>query len=143
MLVSYFVWCIFALEVHHSIKTKFCLIFLWTMLQIVFWTFLYDYLLLLWLFFPFLLNLVQVDGVCKLINQNRVTLVSIELVYCKISYLDVNMICSSVYSKEIPSHGIHHFSIKSSIIFGSNSSSIPCGLLCFLSSGRFVSCFIW
>lgn len=78
----------------------------------------------------------QVDGVCKLINQNRVTLVSIELVYCKLSSLDMDMICSSVYSKELRSHGIHYFSIKSSVIFGSNSSSIPSGLSFFLSSGR-------
>ncbi|XP_020574829.1 uncharacterized protein LOC110020893 isoform X2 [Phalaenopsis equestris] len=78
----------------------------------------------------------KVDEVCKLIKQNSLTLVSIELVYCRLSPSDVDMICSSVYSKEIHNHGIQYFSIKSSIIIGSNSSSIPNGLSFFLSSGR-------
>ncbi|XP_028555676.1 protein NLRC3 isoform X2 [Dendrobium catenatum] len=78
----------------------------------------------------------HVDGVCKLITQNRETLISLELVYCKLSPLDMEMICNSVYDKEIHSHGIRHFSITSSTIFGSKSSSIPCGLSFFLSSGR-------
>ncbi|KAL0913620.1 hypothetical protein M5K25_017097 [Dendrobium thyrsiflorum] len=78
----------------------------------------------------------HVDGVCKLITQNRETLISLELIYCKLSPLDMEIICNSVYDKEIHSHGIQHFSITSSIIFGSKSSSIPCGLSFFLSSGR-------
>lgn len=78
----------------------------------------------------------HVDGACKLIYQNRETLVSIELVYCKLLPLDLDMICGSLYSKDIDYDGIQHFSIKSSNIFGSKSSSIPSGLSLFLSSGR-------
>ncbi|KAK8945870.1 hypothetical protein KSP40_PGU009557 [Platanthera guangdongensis] len=46
------------------------------------------------------------------------------------------MICGSIYNKDIRYHGIQHFSIKSSNIFGSKSSTIPSGLSFFLSSGR-------
>lgn len=78
----------------------------------------------------------HVEGACKLIFQNRETLVSIELVYCKLNPLDMDLICSSIYNKETHSHDIQHFSIKSSNIFGSKLSSIPSGLFAFLSSGR-------
>ncbi|KAG0474734.1 hypothetical protein HPP92_014420 [Vanilla planifolia] len=78
----------------------------------------------------------HVDGVCKLINQHRENLVSVDLVYCKLSPLDVDMICSSFYGKETNIHDIQHFSIKTSNIFGNKSSSIRSGLLSFLSSGR-------
>ncbi|PKA48437.1 RAN GTPase-activating protein 1 [Apostasia shenzhenica] len=85
---------------------------------------------------PIVLLICMVDGVVKLINQNVETLVSIALVYCKLSSMNVNMICSSVYHMGTCMHGIQYFSIKSSTIFGSKSSSAPSGLLSFLSSGR-------
>ncbi|KAF6144342.1 hypothetical protein GIB67_024569 [Kingdonia uniflora] len=80
--------------------------------------------------------LMQIDGVCKLLNQNGETLSSLDFNYCKLPSTAVNAICDSLYTKGIQAHGIQYFSIKASSITGGSVVSLPSGLLSFISSGR-------
>ncbi|XP_020274322.1 NACHT, LRR and PYD domains-containing protein 4E isoform X1 [Asparagus officinalis] len=78
----------------------------------------------------------HVDGVCRLLNQNKESLVSLEFIYCQLSPASWNHICNSVYVGGSEIHWIRHLCINSSFIFESKSSSFPGGLSSFLSSGR-------
>ncbi|KAK3032181.1 hypothetical protein RJ639_035006, partial [Escallonia herrerae] len=73
----------------------------------------------------------HVEGLCKLLIQNKKTLVSLDFVHCKLTPGFLNSICDSVQM-----HGIQHFSIKMSSLLETRSFSLPVGLEHFLSSGR-------
>ncbi|XP_073012461.1 uncharacterized protein [Typha latifolia] len=77
----------------------------------------------------------QVDGVCMLLNHHRETLWSLEFIHCLLYPTIMNQICNSMSKEESVIHGIRCFSIKSSPISESKSSSISSGLLSLLSSG--------
>lgn len=80
----------------------------------------------------------HVNGLCMLLNQNRETLVSLELIHCRLSSTNMDEICSSVYQDGTQTHGIQSFCVNSSSILESKSPSLSTGLLSFLSSGRFL-----
>ncbi|XP_028065188.1 uncharacterized protein LOC114268248 isoform X1 [Camellia sinensis] len=81
----------------------------------------------------------HVEGLCKLLNQNRGTLKSLEFIHCKLSSTFVNTICDSLHVKDLQTHVIEHFSIKTSSFLETNQFSLPIGLASFLSSGRSLS----
>nr|GLL33240.1 uncharacterized protein LOC109182724 [Ipomoea trifida] len=81
----------------------------------------------------------DVDGLCKLLNQNRGTLKSIKFMFCKFSTSSLNAICSSLCFDGLQTHNVQHFSIKTSRFLDNNGSLLPSGLLLFLSSGRSLS----
>lgn len=78
----------------------------------------------------------QVEGLCKLLNQNSETLKSIEFIHCKLSPDFVNAICDSLHKEGLQAHGVECFSIKRSSFLQADSSPIPSGLTSFLTSGR-------
>ncbi|PSR86389.1 hypothetical protein CEY00_Acc32012 [Actinidia chinensis var. chinensis] len=78
----------------------------------------------------------HVEGLCKLLNQNRESLKSLEFIHCKLSSTFVNSICDSLRMKDLQTHRIEHFSIKTSSFHETNHFSFPVGLASFLSSGR-------
>lgn len=77
----------------------------------------------------------HVNGVCKLLNQNRETVSYLEFTHCWLPTSSLNKICGSLYTSGAQRHGIQHFLIKSSRILESNHASFPTGFLSFLSSG--------
>lgn len=79
----------------------------------------------------------QVDGLCKLLKQNVKTLKSIEFIHCKLSTSFVNCICESLSVEGVSTHGIHHFSIKTSSFLERDSFPLPVGLASFLATGRY------
>lgn len=81
----------------------------------------------------------QVDGLCRLLKQKVETLKSIEFVHCKLSTSFINAICDSISAEGFKSHGIHHFSIKTSSFGQTGFISLPPGLESFLLSGRSLS----
>uniref|UniRef100_A0A6N2KDC7 Uncharacterized protein n=2 Tax=Salix viminalis TaxID=40686 RepID=A0A6N2KDC7_SALVM len=78
----------------------------------------------------------HVDGLCKLLIQNRETLTSLEFIYCKLSSTFVSAICGSLNVVNTHTHGIQHFSINTSSFLEINPVSLPPGFVSFLSSGR-------
>ncbi|CAK9163479.1 unnamed protein product [Ilex paraguariensis] len=78
----------------------------------------------------------KVVGLCKLLDQNSETLTSIEFIHCKLSSTFVDAICDSLHIKGLQTHGVKHFSIKTSSFMEINSLPLPVGLASFLSSGR-------
>ncbi|KAL5562041.1 hypothetical protein UlMin_031788 [Ulmus minor] len=78
----------------------------------------------------------HIDGLCKLLIQNSESLVSLELIHCKLSSASINEICGSVSTNSVTTHGMQHFSINSSKFLETNPVSLPPGLVSFLSSGR-------
>lgn len=82
--------------------------------------------------------LLQVAGLCKLLNQNSRTLTSLELVHCKISSSFMDTICGSLCSSGAETHQIHHFSISSSSFHEIDPVSLAHSLASFLSSGRYI-----
>ncbi|XP_058197618.1 uncharacterized protein LOC131313357 isoform X3 [Rhododendron vialii] len=78
----------------------------------------------------------HVEGLCKLLNQNRETLKSLEFVHCKLSSTIVDTICDSLYLKDVHTHTVEHFSIKTSSFLETNQFPLPVGLASFLSSAR-------
>lgn len=91
------------------------------------------------LFFSDNMYISQVEGLCKLLNQNRETLKSLEFVHCKLSSTIVDTICDSLYMKGVHTHTLEHFSIKTSSFLETNQFPLPVGLASFLSSARCVS----
>uniref|UniRef100_A0A1D1YNP9 Ribonuclease inhibitor n=1 Tax=Anthurium amnicola TaxID=1678845 RepID=A0A1D1YNP9_9ARAE len=82
----------------------------------------------------------HVDEACMLLKLNKDTLLSLKFVHCRFSFSGFNKICSSLYYSATSVHGIQCFSVTSSSIFNCEQSSIPSGLLDFLSSGRSLCC---
>ncbi|KAI8523158.1 hypothetical protein RHMOL_Rhmol13G0051900 [Rhododendron molle] len=80
-----------------------------------------------------------VEGLCKLLNQNRETLKSLEFVHCKLSSTIVDTICDSLYLKDLHTHTVERFSIKTSSFLETNQFPLPVGLASFLSSARSLS----
>ncbi|GER41150.1 leucine-rich repeat family protein [Striga asiatica] len=78
----------------------------------------------------------QVEGLCKLLNQNSGTLKSIDFIHCKLSPTLINAICDSLDMNGLQSHGVEHFLIKRSSFLQSDSSPVPIGLISFLTCGR-------
>ncbi|KAJ4849155.1 hypothetical protein Tsubulata_037619 [Turnera subulata] len=78
----------------------------------------------------------QVDGLCKLLVQNKETLTSLEFIYCKLSETFVNAICQCLDINNKHAHGIQSFSISTSSFLEPGTVSLPVGLASFLSSGR-------
>lgn len=89
-------------------------------------------------FIYLLLSDLQVDGLCKLLNQNSGTLKSIKFMFCKFSTSSLNAICSSLCFDGLHTRHLQHFSIKTSRFLDNNGSLLPSGLLLFLSSGRYI-----
>lgn len=81
----------------------------------------------------------QVDGLCKLLNQNSESLASLEFFHCKLSPAAIDKICGSLLIKGLHIHGIQHFSINTVSLLEKNPVSLPPGLVSFLSSGRYNS----
>lgn len=78
----------------------------------------------------------HVDGICKLLNQNKETLTSLEFIHCKLSSDFVNALCDFLLIKSVQTDGIQNFSISASSFVENNLLSLPVGLESFLSSGR-------
>nr|XP_043621463.1 uncharacterized protein LOC122593159 isoform X2 [Erigeron canadensis] len=74
----------------------------------------------------------QVDGLCKLLEQNNETLKSIEFVSCKLLATLVSAICDSLHVKGFKPNVIESFSIKRSSFLDSQSVPLPLGLESFL-----------
>lgn len=79
----------------------------------------------------------QVNGLCKLLSQNRETLTSLELIHCKLSSTSVNSICDALIHNR-KTHGILHFSINASHFDETDPVALPSGLVSFFSSGRYL-----
>lgn len=77
----------------------------------------------------------QVNGLCKLLNQNRETLTCLELIHCKLSSTSVNSVCNALIHNR-KTHGILQFSINASYFDETDPVALPSGLVSFLSSGR-------
>ncbi|KAL0560257.1 hypothetical protein IC582_000657 [Cucumis melo] len=92
-------------------------------------------LVLRWIRFP-----EQVNGLCKLLSQNRETLTSLELIHCKLSSTSVNSICDALIHNR-KTHGILHFSINASHFDETDPVALPSGLVSFFSSGRYLYSF--
>ncbi|XP_038971246.1 uncharacterized protein LOC103706967 isoform X2 [Phoenix dactylifera] len=88
------------------------------------------------LVFRRIISSTQVNGLCMLLNQHWETLVSLEFIYCQLPLNTMNQICNSICKEGSRIHGIQHLCVRSSTIFDCKSSSMPPGLLSFLSSGR-------
>ncbi|KAF3793524.1 hypothetical protein EJ110_NYTH03712 [Nymphaea thermarum] len=76
----------------------------------------------------------QIDGVCKILNQNKETLISLEFLHCKLSMDLLNDICGSLYTES--AHSIMCLSIKSSSILFDQVRHSANGFLSFLASRR-------
>ncbi|XP_031484089.1 uncharacterized protein LOC116253424 isoform X2 [Nymphaea colorata] len=76
----------------------------------------------------------QVDGICKILNQNKETLISLEFLHCKLSMDVLSDICGSLYTES--AHSIMCLSIKSSGILFDQVCHSPTGFLSFLASRR-------
>ncbi|XP_071698617.1 uncharacterized protein [Rutidosis leptorrhynchoides] len=70
----------------------------------------------------------QVDGLCKLLDQNKETLASVDLVHCKLPATLVSAICDSLHVKGYETNVIKTFSIKRSSFLDSSSFPLPLGL---------------
>lgn len=81
----------------------------------------------------------HVNGLCKLLNQNKETLTSLKLIHCKLSSAFVNEICGSLHEKGMRGHKVQHFTINGSNFLETNLVSLPAGLVSFLSSGSLLS----
>lgn len=81
----------------------------------------------------------QVDGLCKLLNQNSESLASLEFLHCKLSPAAIDKICGSLFIKGLQIHRIQHFSINTVSFLEINPVSLPPGLVSFLSLGRYIS----
>ncbi|KAL9257812.1 NLRC3-like protein, partial [Drosera capensis] len=78
-----------------------------------------------------ILNQVQVDGLCRILDQNRNTLTSIELVNCNLSFPSINAICGSLCKGNLPR--VKHFALKRTKLTNGNSFSLPPNLVLLLS----------
>ncbi|CAL9146494.1 uncharacterized protein LOC103988799 isoform X1 [Musa acuminata AAA Group] len=79
----------------------------------------------------------QVNGVCMHLNQHRQTLHSLEFIYSQIPPAMIDQIFGSIHRRDVSqTHGVRELHVKSSRIFDSKLSTIPAGLLSFISSGR-------
>lgn len=78
-----------------------------------------------------ILNQVQVDGLCRILEQNRNTLTSIELVNCYLSFPSINAICGSLCKGNRPM--AKHFALKRTKLTNGNSFSLPPNLVLLLS----------
>ncbi|KAL6968092.1 hypothetical protein U1Q18_033895 [Sarracenia purpurea var. burkii] len=81
----------------------------------------------------------HVEGLCKLLYQNRETLKSLEFFHCNFSSTFVDTICDSLRIEALQTHTIERFSINSSRFLETDRFSLPVGLASFLSSGRYIS----
>uniref|UniRef100_A0A2P2LWK7 NACHT LRR and PYD domains-containing protein 13 isoform X4 n=1 Tax=Rhizophora mucronata TaxID=61149 RepID=A0A2P2LWK7_RHIMU len=63
---------------------------------------------------------------------------SLEFIHCNLSPAFVNAICGSLCMDSNQTHGIQHFSIRTSSFLEINSVSLPLGLESFLSTGRYL-----
>ncbi|XP_010940683.1 uncharacterized protein [Elaeis guineensis] len=88
------------------------------------------------LVFRRIISSAQVNGLCMLLNQHWETLLSLEFIYCRLPPNTINQICNSICKEGSRIHGIQHLCVRSSTIFDRKSSSMPPGLLSFISSGR-------
>ncbi|GAB2281988.1 hypothetical protein Dimus_016552 [Dionaea muscipula] len=81
-------------------------------------------------------NHVQVDRLCRILEQNHGTLTSVELVNCKISFASIDAICDSLCMKGPQPQRMEHFSLQGIKLINGNLTSLPPKLALFLSSGR-------
>lgn len=86
--------------------------------------------------FPWFSTL-QVEGLCKLINQNYRSLKSIKFMYCKFTVASLNAICDLLCMHCPQAPEMQHFSIKTSSFLENNISSLPAGLVSFISLRRY------
>lgn len=79
----------------------------------------------------------QVDGLCKLLDQNKDTLSSLEFLHCKLPASLVTAICDALYVKGFEANVLKKFSIKRSSFLDSSYFPLPLGLesLLIASSG--------
>lgn len=70
----------------------------------------------------------QVNGVCKLLDQNKDTLSTLEFLHCKLPASLVTAICDSLYIKGFETDVIKSFSIKRSSFLDSSYFPLPLGL---------------
>ncbi|KAL4571928.1 hypothetical protein LXL04_018696 [Taraxacum kok-saghyz] len=79
----------------------------------------------------------QVDGLCKLLDQNKDTLSTLEFLHCKLPASLVTAICESLFIKGFETNVIKSFSIKRSSFLDSSFFPLPLGLesLLIASSG--------
>lgn len=81
----------------------------------------------------------HVEGLCKLLVQNRETLITLEFSHCKLSSNFVNAIFDSLCIASSKAHRIQHFSVNTSSFLETNLVSLPPGLVSFLTLGRSLS----
>uniref|UniRef100_A0A7C9A755 Uncharacterized protein n=1 Tax=Opuntia streptacantha TaxID=393608 RepID=A0A7C9A755_OPUST len=81
----------------------------------------------------------HVDGLCKILYQNRETITSLQFVNCNISLDFFDAICDALAMEDSPIHGVKHFAVRSSKLIESNPVSLPPKLVSFLSSGSLES----
>ncbi|KAJ0581268.1 putative leucine-rich repeat domain superfamily [Helianthus annuus] len=70
----------------------------------------------------------QVEGLCKLLEQNKETLASLEFVHCKLPATLVTAICESLHVKGFETNVIRSFSIKRSSFLDCSDFPLPLGL---------------
>ncbi|KVI12316.1 NACHT, LRR and PYD domains-containing protein 13 isoform X1 [Cynara cardunculus var. scolymus] len=76
----------------------------------------------------------QVEGLCKVLEQNKETLASIEFIHCKLPASLVTAICESLHVKDFETNVIKNFSIKRSSFLDSSYFPLPLGLESLLSA---------
>lgn len=76
----------------------------------------------------------HVDGLCKILYQNRKTITSLQFVNCNISLDFFDAICDCLAMEGSPIYGVKHFAVRSSKLIESNPASLPQKLVSFLSS---------
>lgn len=82
--------------------------------------------------------LLQLDGLCLILNQNRETITSLEFVNCKISLAFLEAICCALDMEGTQAHKVKNFSVKASRVLEANPASLPLKLVSFLSSRYFL-----
>ncbi|KAH9607641.1 hypothetical protein KSS87_014163 [Heliosperma pusillum] len=75
-----------------------------------------------------------VDGVCKILSQNKENIESLEFANCKISSTFVEAICQTLSMKGTEMHVIKHFAVKSSKFLEASPASLSPKLFTLMSS---------
>ncbi|XP_076898372.1 uncharacterized protein LOC143551914 isoform X2 [Bidens hawaiensis] len=70
----------------------------------------------------------QVEGLCKLLEQNKETLASIEFAHCKLPANLVTAICESLHEKGFETNVVKSFSFKRSSFLDASQFPLPLGL---------------
>ncbi|XP_071689978.1 uncharacterized protein [Rutidosis leptorrhynchoides] len=78
----------------------------------------------------------QVFGVCKLLEQNKETLASVEFVKCELLADHVSDMCDSLHMQGFENNVIKRFSIKRSMFFNCSPFPLPPGLELLLLKAR-------